>query len=287
MKLKNVLLLCLALTLCLGLAACNSGAGEDPETVRKDLAGMTDADLIPLLLENYASYAEPAVFSAEMSWSYRNGDVVIASMEGTVRSTGVDRLLSRTCTVGEDSKTASYVYSGGVCYINAGTKTKTSAEGAAVAAYFASLYPAFGKVSDYNFQDKELLRSEDGTYSLVLFLPANGIADSADIIAPLTEAGNDAAPVTMSDFSDIYLTLRFSSEGKLIGQTLGADCEMTAEGIESEGTLLLKFSITSSDPVQNPVSAPDDAASYKDAQTDPFAPAEPVTDGAEDASDGE
>lgn len=284
MKVKRLLILLLTGILCFGLVACNSGMGEDPETVRKDLAALSDAELIPVLLKNYGEYTEPAVFAAEMSWVYRSGESVIASMEGTVRTNGVDRMLTVTRTVEEVSKSESYIHNGGVFYMNADSKTKISAESADVAAYFATLYPSFGKVDDYNFTDNDLLRSEDGTYSLVLFLPANGIASSADITSPLTAVGNETVPVTMSAFTDIYLTLRFSADGKLTGQTLGFDCKMTADGVETEGTVLFRFHITSVDPVQTPISAPDDVASYAEAASDPFGES---SDSSDDQAAGE
>lgn len=272
MKLKRTLLLFLAITLCFGLVACNSNEEEDPKILPKDLAAMTDEELIPVLLASYDDYTEPAVFSAQMSWLYRSGESVLAKMEGTIRSNGIDRMLERTYSVEATTKSESYIYYNGVCYVNDGTKTKSEGKNTDVFAYFESLYPKFGKVSDYNFVAKDLLRSEDESYSLVLYLPANSIADSADIVSPLTAAGNETPPVTMSDFSDIYLTLRFSPDGKLMGQTLGFDCKMNADGVVTDGSVLFRFDITSTDPAQGVVSAPDDASAYMQTDDNPFTP---------------
>lgn len=288
MKLKRFLLLFLASALCFGLTACDSDRGEAPEVSREDLASMTDKELIPVLLDSYADYEEPLVFSAEMSWVYRSGESVVAEMEGVVRRNGSDRMMERTCTVGEEVKTERYVYKNGVCYIHDGSKIKAEGTYAEVSDYFAERCPVFGKVDDYNFVAKDLLCSDDGSYSLVLFLPANSIADSADIISPLTAAGNETAPVTMSDFSDIYLTLRFSSEGKLTGQTLGFDCSMNADGIETEGSVLLRFSIVSTSATQLPVSAPEDESLYSDGKGDLFSGTDSTEpeDSATDSSNG-
>ncbi len=268
MKLKRILLLFLGIILCFGLVACGSDSGEDPEILRKDLASMTDEELIPELLNSYANYEEPAVFSAEMSWIYRSGEITIAEMEGKVLSNGVDRMMEMTCTVEDTTKSERYIYKDGVCYIDAETKTKMKWNRPEVVDYFTERYPSFGSVDDYNFVAKDLWRSDDGSYSLVLYLPANSIADSADILSPLTAVGNDTAPVTMSDFSDIYLTLRFSPEGKLIGQTLGFDCVMNADGVETEGTVTFRFFLSSENPFQTPISAPEDADTYSDGAPD-------------------
>ncbi|MBO5249039.1 MAG: hypothetical protein J6B54_07150 [Clostridia bacterium] len=278
MKLKHWMIILLSGVLCLGLVACG-GQEQVPEITKEDLAAMTDDALIPVLLENYEKYSAPNTYSAEMSWTYRSGESVIASMTGTVCSDGLGIALTRTCTVGEQSKKESYVYSNGMCYISGSEKSKAAADRDEVDAYFEKLLPVFGEVSGYNFVENDLLRSEDGTYSLVLFLPANGIADSANITAPLTAAGNATAPVEMSNFSDIYLTLRFSAEGHLTGQTLGFDCKMTADGVETEGTVLLRFVITSTDATQPLVSVPQDADQYANADPNPFRPSDPVTDG--------
>lgn len=283
MKIKKFLLLFLAAALCLSLGAC----GETPdldEELRKDLSAMSDNDLTSTLLANYEAYEEPGVFVGEYSWLYRSGDTVVASMTGSVRSNGAARTLTRTAAVGESSRAETYTYAGGVCYFHH-DKIKASAEPDAVTAYFAKLYPQFGKASEYYFARKDLLRSEDGTYLLVLSSPSAGIAPSADITAPLTAAGNETAPVTLSGFSDIYLTLRFSAEGKLTGQTLGFDCKMTADGIETEGEVLFKFRITSTDPVQNVISAPDGADAFEIPESDPFAP--PAAPDPQPEADGE
>lgn len=288
MRLKHLLLPLLAVLLCLGLTACGTTT-EAPEKVRKDLAAMTDEQLIPVLLENYSDGQEPTIFSAEMSWLYRSGETVIAEMEGTTRRNGNDRMLSVTYTVGETSKQEEYVYRDGICYVNAGTKRKASKSAEEVAAYFATLSPVFGKASDYNFARKDLLRSDNGTYTLVLSSPAGGIPDSADIIKPLTAAGNKTAPVTMSGFSDLYLTLFFSAEGTLLGQTLGFDCNMDDDGAVTEGTVLLQYAITSTSVAQLPIPLPAESDTYADAATDLFAEDDAgVTDGSdEDSEDGD
>lgn len=278
MKLKHWMIVLLAGALCLGLAAC-SGQEQAPEITKEDLAAMTDDALTSALLENYEKYSAPKVYSAEMSWIYRSGESVLASMTGTVCSDGSDASLIRTCTVGEQSKKESYVYSNGMCYINGSEKSKAAADREEIDAYFEERLPVFGAVPDYNFVESDLLRSEDGTYFLVMFLPANGIADSADVTGPLTAAGNATPPVEMSNFSDIYLTLRFSAEGSLTGQTLGFDCKMTADGVETEGTVLLSFVITSADAARPLVSPPEDADQYANADPNPFRPSDSVTDG--------
>lgn len=283
MKFKKILFLLLAMALCLSLAACGETPDED-EALRKDLTAMSDEELTATLLANYEAYEEPGVFVGETSWLYRSGDSVVASMTGSVRSNGAARTLTRTVTVGESSRTETCTYVGGVCYFHH-NKTKASAEADQVSACFAARYPQFGKVSEYYFARKDLLRSEDGTYLLVLSSPSAGIAPSADITGPLTAAGNETAPVTLSGYSDIYLTLLFSAEGKLTGQTLGFDCKMTADGIETEGEVLFKFRITSTDPVQNVISAPDGGDAFGAPETDPFAP--PAAPDTEPEGDGE
>ncbi len=280
---RTILILLLGIALCFGFSACHSESEPNPEVSRQQLAAMEDDRLILLLLEQYAVYTEPAVLSAEMSWSYRSGDTVIASMTGEIRSTGVDRKMSLTRTAQGKTVAESYIYSNGVCYFNQGEKKKATAESGEVASYFRKRYPSFGAVADYGFTGKELLRGDDGSYSLVLFAPANGIPASADILSPLSLAptgtagnsGEGGESVEMTDFSDIYLTLIFSSEGKLLGQTLGFDCKMISDGVETEGTGILKFRIRSTDPIQPPIPTPDDAESYKEAKDNPFqAPSE-------------
>lgn len=258
---RNFLWILLAVFLCVSLAACNGAAPEDSESPRLDLTDMTEEQVIDTLLEKYESYQEPAVFSATMSWSYRSGDTVVASMEGTVRSNGTDRVLTSVRTVENTSARADVVYSGGTLYVNHGGKTQCSMEKDAVVRYFEGFYPSFGSAQSYDFAQRDLLPSDDGTYAIVLSNPQKGMGDG-DIAAPLIAAGNETAPVTLSNFSDIYLTLRFGADGSLIGQTLGFDCDMTADGVVTEGTVLFKFSIRSTDPVQTPISAPEDKASY-------------------------
>ncbi len=286
MKLKRLFLLFLAVTLCFGLAACGSEEGQDPETIRKDLASMTDEQLIPILLDNYSKGQEPAVFSGEMSWLYRSGDTVIAQMEGITRRNGVNRTLEVTYTVGEESKKEEYVYYDGICYVNAGKKQKAAKTEGEVSSFFATRYPSFGYVADYDFAKKDLLRSDNGIYTLVLSAPAGGIVDSADIIKPLTAAGNKTAPITMSGFTDIYLTLSFSADGILMGQTLGFDCQMDADGVVTEGTVLFRYSITSASAEQVQISAPQESDSYTDTTEDFFAQAENsvTTDDSDDTS---
>lgn len=284
MKIKHFLFFLFVAIICVGLSACG-GVEEDPETVRKDLAAMTDEQLIPTLLDNASKNLEPTVFSAEMSWVYRSGEAVIAEMSGTVRRNGTDRALTVTYTVEEESKTEEYVYRDGICYVNAGTKRKAAKSETEVLTYFKTLYPSFGNVADYNFTRKDLLRSDNGTYTLVLSAPANGIADSADILSPLTAVGNQTAPVTMSSFTDIYLTLFFSAEGSLMGQTLGFDCKMDADGVVTEGTALFRFAVTSISVAQLPISVPAESDSYTNTTDDVFAPSEdlPAADVTDDA----
>ena len=286
MKLKNLFLLLFVTILCLGLVACGS-VENDPEAVRKDLAAMTDEQLIPVLLDKYSKDQEPSVFSAEMSWLYRSGETVIAEMKGTFRRNGVDRALNATYTVEEKSKTKEVVYRDGICYVNAGTKRKATKSEAEVTAYFKTLYPSFGNVADYNFTRKDLLRSDNGTYTLVLSSPANGMVSSADIITPLTAVGNKTAPITMSAFSDVYLSLFFSAEGTLMGQTLGFDCKMDADGVVTEGTVLFRFSITSTSVTQLPIAVPEGSDSYATATEDLFDSSENVvaTDAADNSDD--
>lgn len=258
---RNFLLILLAVMLCFTLAACNGAPSEEGESPRLDLTDMTDEQVMDTLLEQYASYQEPAVFSATMSWSYRSGDSVVASMEGTVRSNGPDRVLASVRTVDGTSVRADAVYSGGTLYVNQGEKVQCSLESKDAIDYFASFYPIFGTAQSFDFAQRDLLPSDDGTYALVLSRPQNGMGDS-DILTPLTAVGNQEAPVTLSNFSDVYLTLRFAADGSLVGQTLGFDCHMTADGVVTEGTVLFKFTIVSTDPVQTPISAPEDKASY-------------------------
>ena len=283
MNFKKILLLFLAAALCLSLGACGETPDED-EALRKDLSAMSDQELTATLLANYEAYEEPGVFIGEVSWLYRSGDSVIASMTGSVRSTGAARTMTRTASVGESTRTETYTYVGGVCYFHH-DKIKASAEPDAVSAYFAARYPQFGRVSEYYFARKDLLRSEDGSYLLVLSEPSADVAPSADITGPLTAAGNETPPVTLSGVTDLYLTLCFSAEGKLTGQTLGFDCKMTADGIETEGEVLFQFRITSTDPVQNVISAPDGSDAFETPDTDPFAP--PAAPGTESEPDGE
>lgn len=261
----------LLFAVCCSFVACGTPQEPSPEISREELAEMDDEALISVLLEKYAQYTEPAVFSAEMSYRYRSGDTVLAQMNGTVRSNGVDRILTLTRTVkGADSQ-ENYVQHNGMCYLNDGDKkTKGACESVDAAAYFATFYPTFGAISEYNFAKKDLLRGDDGAFFLVLSIPANGVADSVDCAAPLTLAQKEDEAVTLSDFSQIYLTLRFSAEGDLTGQTLGFDCKINSDGAVTEGDVLFSFSLTSTAAVQTPISAPDGAESYESVTKLPF-----------------
>ncbi len=265
MKWYRIFAVLLAVVLCLGLTACGGGE-EIPEVSKEDLSAMTDAELIPLLLDRYASYTEPRAFAGEMSQIYRSGDSVIASMQGSFRSNGVDRTMTVTSSAGDKSKTAVYTFSGGVFYASDGEAYQCPATEEQVVSYFSGKYPSFGAVSEYGFVRKDLLRSDNGEYTLVLSGPVNALGN-ADVTGLLTAW---ESPVTLSSFSEIYLTLWFSPEGDLRGQTLGFDCKMTTDGIETEGTVRFQFLIRSVDPVQPPISAPEGAESYKTAEKSPF-----------------
>lgn len=261
----------LLLTVCCFFAACGAPQSPSTDISGEELAEMADGELISVLLEKYAQYEEPAVFSAEFSYRYRSGNTVLSQMEGTVRSNGVDRILSLTRTVeGADSQ-ETYVQHNGICYLNDGTKkTKGACESVDAATYFASFYPSFGKVSDYNFAKQDLMRGDDGAFFLVLSIPANGVADSVDYQTPLTLAQKEGETVTLSDFSRIYLTLCFSSEGDLTGQTLGFDCKINSDGAVTEGDVLFSFALTSTAAVQTPISAPEGVESYESQTVLPF-----------------
>ncbi len=271
MRGKLLISFLLLLAVCGSFVACGTPKEPVPEISREELAEMDDEELISVLLERYAQYTEPAVFSAELSYRYRSGDTMLAQMEGTVRSNGVDRILSLTRTVKGKDSSENYVQHNGMCYLNNGTKkTKGACESADAAAYFTSFYPTFGTVSDYNFAQQDLLRGDDGAFFLVLSIPANGVADSVDYVTPLTFAQKEDEPVTLSDFSQVYLTLRFSSEGKLTGQTLGFDCKINSDGAVTEGDVLFTFALISTAAVQTPISAPDGAESYESVTKLPF-----------------
>lgn len=271
MKRKTWISLILTCMIVFSLAACGTSQEPSSEISGEELARMTDTELIPVLLERYAQYGEPSVFSAEISYLYRSGDTVFARMEGTVRSNGVDRVLSLSRTVEGKERQEQYVSHNGMCYLNDGTKKiKGACESDDAAAHFASFYPSFGIVSDYNFAKKDLLRGDDGAFFVVLSIPANGVADSADCQTPLTLAQKEGETVTLSDFSQIYLTLRFSPEGVLTGQTLGFDCKINSDGAVTEGNVLFRFAVTSTAAVQTPISAPDDAATYESLTVLPF-----------------
>lgn len=267
MKLNQWICLLLAGVMCLCVTACGRSESEDASLLtKKELSIMTDEELISLLLKNYSAYAEPRVFAGEMSYKYRSGDTVIASMTGSVRSNGTDRIMTVQRKTGDLEKTVTYTHKNGILYWNDGANLQYSAESEQVISYFSAMYPSFGTVSEYGFARKDLLRSEDGDYFVVLSQPANGVGN-ADVVSPLASLKE---PVELSSFSEIYLTLRFSSEGSLMGQSLGFDCKMTSDGAVTEGTVLFQFVIHSVEPVQLPISEPENVESYKTAEQSPF-----------------
>ncbi|MBQ1966275.1 MAG: hypothetical protein II348_06305 [Clostridia bacterium] len=266
---KKILVLLLAALLCFAVTACGTPSEEEvPEISKEELSAMTDDALIAFLLDRSASYREPQVFEAEMSYRYTSGDATVTSMAGTVRSNGIDRIMTFDRTVGDTTKSLTYIYKNGTMYWNDGGQYRYEAESAQAAEYFAKQYPSFGTVSSYGFARKDLLRSEDGDYHLVLSSPANGVGN-ADLPSPLALLGENEK-MELSSFSDVYLSLWFSSEGALLGQSLGLDCKMTNDGVITEGTVLFRFAIRSVEPVQNPISEPDNAESYTTAKTSPF-----------------
>lgn len=267
MKGKQWFALLLAGLLCLSVTACG-GSEEIPEISKEELSAMADEELISFLLDRSASFQEPQVFEAEMSYRYTSADTTVTSMSGTVRSNGIDRIMTFDRTVGDTTESLTYIYKNGTMYWNDGGLYRYDVESEQAAEYFAKQYSYFGTVSSYGFARKDLLRREDGYYHLVLSSPANGVGD-ADLLSPLGWLEEDQA-VTLSSYSDVYLSLCFSSEGHLVGKTLGLDCKMTNDGVVTEGSVVYHFRIRSVEPVQNPISEPDNAESYEIPKASPF-----------------
>ncbi len=257
MKLHRIFLLLLSLALLFSFVACAPSPQEAEEELRKDLAALEDETLIDTLIKNYENYEEPAVFAAEFSEVMTVADAKILEMEGAVRSTGADSILDCTAEIAGVSAQISMVYSNGILYMDAaGTKVKydTKGDNALAQGQIQENYPEFVDLKEGNFAKRDLLRSDSGSYTVVFSQPEIGVED---LDLPASEG------VEFTGFSDVYLTLTFSSEGKLLGQTFGMDLQMTADGIETTGSFVMKFLITSVDPVQTPISAPEDADKYQ------------------------
>ncbi len=254
---KRWLLLLLVGVLLLSCVACAPSGEEAPEALQQNLATLSDEELIEILIKNYETYQEPAVFAAEMSCLLTVADVSALKMTGTVRSTGADRKLNLTLkTVAGTVETAA-VYHNGMLYLDVGgvkTKYDCREDETLAQEQIKEWYPVFVTLQEGNFGRRDLLRSDNGTYTLVFSAPADNMG------ATLPETGEDG--VEILSLSDSYLTLFFSSEGKLLGQTFGTDMKVNSDGIETEAEYTVKFLITSTDPVQNPISVPDDAEEY-------------------------
>ncbi len=257
MKLHRILLLLLSVALLFSVVACASTPEEEAEELRKDLAALEDEALIDALVKSYENYKEPAVFAAEFSEVMTIADAKILEMKGIVRSTGVDSMMNYTAKIAGVTAESSLVYTNGILYMNvAGTKLKYATKGDNTLAQdeIQENYPEFLNLKEGNFAKRDLLRSDNGTYTVVFSQSSLSVED---LDLPSSEG------VEFTGFSDLYLTLSFSSEGKLMGQTFGMDLQMTADGIETTGSFVVKFLITSTDPVQTLISAPEDGDKYQ------------------------
>lgn len=294
MNFKKLLILLLIGALAFSLAACGESQPEAPAP--EDLQEMTDEDTIRYLLENYKGldYTN-SVWEVSLSTKVADTETMTSEMTVSVKN-GNFSVASKT-TVAGVTVPVNYVYLDGILYMDAaGTKVKGSASGEYADELFDSAQNDLSYADDVSiFGKKALLRSENGDYLLVLSEPSKDMleylnaqggesvpeTDEEEKAEEDTEEGpGDAedSPAVYTGVSDFYLSLAFTAEGALKKLTMGTDLTVSEGGIESEVSMLVEYALVTADPLEIAISAPADAASYKETEfeppvsTDPEAP---------------
>lgn len=253
MTLKKILALLLTGILCLSLCACNGGEG--PEMDAQSLAELSDGEIIEILKKNYGEFSPTAVsYDGEMT--FRVSDQVIYSSSSLVLINGTNRTSTTTVTVPENTKPVTMTLFDGTWYVESdGQKVKYPQTEADEVEEYPFL---FDNLED--FSQNTLLRGEDGFYYLIF----HGLTEekSAFLKDYVNSSLSQEETVTVKGFSDPYVTLTFSSEGKFTGSALGMTYTMSQDGVDTPVEAKIEFRIRSTHAAEVVISLPSDAEAY-------------------------
>lgn len=261
---KKILLLFLAGVLCFCLAACSPTDGEALEITGKDLAEKTDEEVISILLAKYEAY-NPSAF--EFSYTM-HGIISDPEMEDVfcqgVSLQAADGSMSFVRTGEDGTVMESCIYVDGILYLYDGTeKVQYSLSRQGAVDQFSSQYTFyFEDLKDYTA--RVLLRSEDGSYRIVLSAPNEAAMLRWKEQEFYVEETDDTPAESVTDYREIYLSLRFSSEGVPTGAALGFDYTWTYDGVDLQVRNTQTWQVVSTDGATISVSAPEDADDYEE-----------------------
>ena len=247
---KKVILLLLLGCFCISLAACApSGEASQPSAGEK-----SDEEIIALLLADCQGLDLPDI-SYHTEFSLEIPGQGSLSLEALVSVKGQDRSMEQTVSLLGQSATMAYCYTDGVFYVtSAQGNVKSSLEDPvlvkeAVRADFL-LAPTL-------FTEKRLLRSEDGSFYVVL--SQADPASHEEIARQLAVLGGE---MQFSSLSDIYTSLHFSPDGKLLGGVSGFTMTLLDGGSEFHVEVEGVHEVLSLDPSLIAISVPENADSY-------------------------
>lgn len=253
---KKILFLLMALVMVFSLCACNGGA-QDP-SAEPSMPQLSDEETIDYLLEKYEGLNYPAV-SYDLSASFSVEEQEIR-MTGQVAVKNESLSLKTTTAVGETSVDYRCVYVDGMLYVDAlGVKMKSPATADQAGSVLEN--QQFFDLEDTDiFRDRTLLRSEDGSFLVVLSLPSEDVLSLLNLSSVLS--AEEGEEIRFTKTSDFYVSLAFSPEGNFQKMTVGGTVTVTDNGVETSLEMEVVTRILSVDPAEITVTAPEDADLY-------------------------
>lgn len=248
--LKKVVLLLLLWCFCLSLAAC-APSGDPSQPAEK-----SDEEMISSLLADCKGLDLPNIsykteFSVEIPGQ---GSFVL---EALVSVKGPSCAMEQTLSLMGQTATTAYCYSDGIFYATtAQGNVKSSLEDPALV---KEAVRADFLLAPTLFTEKRLLRSEDGSFYVVL--SQADPASHEEIAQQLAVMGE----LKFSSLSDIYTSLHFSSDGKLLGGVSGFTMTLLDGGSEFQVEVEGVHEVLSLDPSQITVTVPENADAYAEA----------------------